>query len=59
MLVNTKKQAYYAKNKEPFNFFNYTIIDMQEELIRMKPFLDCITQYDIEEASKRLEKGER
>ena len=59
LILCSTAQGYYAKNKELFNFFNYTIIDMKEELIRMKPFLDCITQYDIEEASRRLDKRER
>ena len=46
---------YYLKNKQLFNFFNYTIIDMEKERIRMQPYLDCITEYEIEEARKRMD----
>ncbi len=47
--------GYYTKNKELFNFFNYTIIDMEKELKRMQPYLDCIREYEIEEMIKRME----
>ena len=48
-------RAFYIKNKSLFNFFNYTIIDMEKEMVRMKPYLDCIREYKIEEAIKRME----
>lgn len=46
-------RAFYMKNKELFNFFNYTIIDMEEETKKMQPYLDCIMEYERQEAIKR------
>lgn len=43
---------FYSQNKEKFNFFNYTIIDMEKEMSKMQPYLDCIREYEIEEARK-------
>lgn len=54
-ILCTTAQNYYLKHKELFNFFNYKIIDMAEERIRMQSYLDCIRKYEIEESIKRMD----
>lgn len=46
--------AYYKNNKEQFNFFDYTIIDMEKELVKMQPYLKCIEEYEIEETIRKM-----
>ena len=47
-------QNYYKKNMALFNFFNYKIIDMEEEVERMKPYWDCIKEFMNEERRRAL-----
>lgn len=53
LLLCDAARKFYLQNKEKFNFFNYTVIDMEKELPKMQPYLDCIREYEIEEEKKR------
>lgn len=44
-ILCTTAKAYYSKHKEQFDFFNFTIFDIEKEMKRLKPYIDSVNHF--------------